>query len=356
MTPDPDSPADDGRPNRTRRALLKAAAGAGVAGAASTAGCLDVVTPADVAARTEIRGNVGYFVGSTWLANNREGVVVIDARSREQFRTERIYGARHAPLDAVTPQRGTDDGLAPATGEIASALGEMGVRPTDDVVVYGASVGSRVTRVVFALAAVGHEGAIRILNGGFGGWNGRVGTGSRRPEPTSYGPDPDAGLWVTREWLAERVGSFNGDGPGLVDTRPPEAYLAATGSDELAGDHDRHGHLPGAINVHWVGNVAGRRLADPSTLVQLYQDRAELDPAAPVVVYGDGNVDPTSTWVTLRAIGFEDVRLYDGGFTEWANVDGDRGRYPVETATNVVIETEGEVGGDDSSGDFSCTG
>ncbi|WP_297888891.1 rhodanese-like domain-containing protein, partial [uncultured Halorubrum sp.] len=74
-----------------------------------------------------------------------------------------------------------------------------------------------------------------------------------------------------------------------------------------------------------------------------------------VVVYGDDNVDPTSTWLTLRAIGFEDVRVYDGGFGEWANAD-DRGRHPVETATNVVVETEGSVGGDDSSGDFSCTG
>ncbi len=343
--------------NATRRALLKAAAGASAAGVASTAGCLEVTTPADTAARSEIRGNVGYFVGSNWLATHRNEVVVLDARDREQFRRERVYGARHVPLDLVTPQRETGDGLVPDVDAIASGFGELGLQREDDVVVYGASVGSRVTRIAFVLHAAGHAGAVHVLNGGFGAWNGRVGTGSRDgPTPTTYDPEPDPDLWVTREWLADRVGSFNEDGPGLVDVRVPEAYLAAAGSDALDSGHDRHGHLPGAINVHWVGNVAGRHLTDPSTLVQLYEDEAGLDPAAPVVVYGDENVDPTSTWVTLRAIGFDDVRLYDGGFGEWANVDADRGRYPVETATNVVIETDGEVGGDDTGGDFSCTG
>jgi len=343
--------------NATRRGLLRAAAGATVAGAASTAGCLAVTTPADVAAQNEVSGNVGHFVGPSWLADNREDTVVLDARDPERFREERIYRARRVPFDAITAREATDEGDTPDADAIASAFGEIGVSRDDDVLVYGASVGSRVTRVAFALAAVGHEGSVRVLNGGLSAWNGRLGTGSRDGvSPTDYEPDPAASARVTREWLADRVGTFDADGPGLVDVRVPEAYLAAAGSDALNADRDRHGHLPGAIDVHWVGNVDGRRMTDPGRLVKLYEVEAELDRNGTVVVYGDDNVDPTSTWLTLKAIGFEDVRVYDGGFDEWANVDGDRGRYPVETATNVVVETDGSVGGDDDGGDFSCTG
>ncbi|MDZ5810022.1 rhodanese-like domain-containing protein [Halorubrum sp. AD140] len=344
-------------PASTRRGLLRAAAGATVAGAASTAGCLGVSTPADVAAQNEVTGNVAHFVGPSWLADNRDDVVVLDARDAERFRTERIYGARRVPFDAITSRESTDAGLIPDAEAIAAAFGEVGVSPDDDVLVYGASVGSRVTRVAFALAAVGHAGSIRVLNGGLSGWNGRLGTGSRdRVSPAEYEPDPAESTRVTREWLADRVGTFNDDGPGLVDVRVAEAYVGAAGADALDPDNDRHGHLPGAIGVHWVGNVSGRRLTEPSRLVQLYEAEAELDRESTVVVYGGENVDPTSTWLTLRAIGFSDVRLYDGGFAEWANVDGDRGRYPVETATNVVIETDGSVGEDGGGGDFSCTG
>lgn len=300
---------------------------------------------------------MAHFVGPSWLADNRGDVAVLDARDAERFREERIYDARRVPFEAITSRTSTDDGLVPDVEEISSAFAEAGISSNDDVLIYGASVGSRVTLTAFALASLGHACSLRVLNGGLSGWNGRIGTGSRdRVAPTEYEPDPAESAWVTREWLADRIGTFNGDGSGLVDVRVPEAYLGAPGSDALNPNNDRHGHLPGAINIHWVGNVAGRRITDPGRLVQLYEGEAELDRAGTVVVYGDDNVDPTSTWLTLRAIGFEDVRVYDGGFGEWANIEEDRGRYPVETKTSTVIETEGSVGGDDSSGDFSCTG
>ena len=157
---------DDTDPTPTRRALLRAAAGTGAVGLGSTAGCVNVITPVDRAERTAVQGNVGYLVGVPWLADNRDDVVVLDARNRERFRAERIYGARHVPLDRVTQQHETGRGLAPDTDTIATAFADRGLDPTDDVVVYGASIGSRVTRVVFALEAVGHEGAVRVLNGG----------------------------------------------------------------------------------------------------------------------------------------------------------------------------------------------
>ena len=62
----------------TRRSLLAAAAGAGVA---STAGCAGVSTPADVASGASVRGNVAYFRGPVQLT--AESAVFLDARSRE---------------------------------------------------------------------------------------------------------------------------------------------------------------------------------------------------------------------------------------------------------------------------------
>lgn len=338
----------------TRRSLLAAAASAGVA---SAAGCSSITTPADVAASTEIGGNVDFVVGGSWLQEHRDDVVVLDARSRDLYRRQRVFGSRLVQFDDVRERTDTDGGAVPDTEAIAKAVGDVGVRPEDDVVIYGDSVGSRVTRTAFALIAAGHAGDVSVLNGGLDGWNGRVGTGSPSEfDAVDYEADPRPDVWVDRDWLAERVGSFNEDGgPGLVDVRVPEAYLAAAGSDALDPDHDRHGHLPGAVDVHWVGNVAGRQFADPSDLFTLYADEAELPEDGPTVVYGDENVDPTQTWLTLRAIGFEDVRLYEGGFREWSNAE-DAGRYPVETSTNVVVETDGQVGDDGDSGDFSCTG
>lgn len=338
--------------SRTRRSLLAAAASTAAVG---TAGCAEIVTPADIAGATDPGSHVEYFVGVNWLRERFGDVVVLDARQSRFFRAERIYGARRVPLDEFTVQRRGQDGHIPDIEGLADAVGSLGVGPDDDVLVYGSSVGSRVTRTVFVLMALGNAGTVTILNGGLNAWNGRVGTGTAgSPDPVSYDPDPVESTWVDREWLADRVGSFNDDGPGLIDVREPEAYIAAAGAEALDDSHERHGHLPGAKNVHWLGNIAGNSIGDPGELYQLYASAAGLDENETVVVYGDDNVDPTQTWVTLRALGFEDVRLYDGGFGEWANVpEADRGRYPVETGTTAVIETEGDMDTDDG-GDFTC--
>lgn len=341
----------DDRASRTRRSLLAAAAGTAAIG---SAGCVEITTPADLARATDPGGHVDYFVGVDWLRDRLGDVTVLDARQEPFFRSERIFGARRVPLEGITAQTTDDGGRIPDIDTLADVLGSLGIGTDDDIVVYGSSVGARVTRTVFVLKALGHAGDVRILNGGMSAWNGRVGTGpTSDPEDGDYDPMPDSDQWVDREWLADRVGTFNEDGPGLIDVRVPEAYVAAAGADALDEDHDRHGHLPGAINVHWFGNIHGTTLADPGELYQLYAGNADLDDGEPVVVYGDENVEPTQTWVTLRALGFDDIRVYDGGFEEWANVDGDRGRYPVETGTTAVIETDGDVGTDDG-GDFTC--
>ena len=343
----PDDSAD-----LTRRSLLAAAAGAGVAG---TAGCSGVTTPSDVAAAASVEGNVDYFRGPGQVDPGES--TFVDARSREQYRAEHVYGARHAPIGTLETRQASDDGFVPDAEGMASALGSIGIAPDDDVVVYGSSVGSRVSRVVFALQYLGHEGEVSVLNGGYEAWSGRVGVGSRDQESVDYEPNADDGLVVSREWLADRVGTFNAeDGPGLVDVRPPEAYLGARQADALVASNARHGHLPGAINVRWIGNIDGRELVEPGTLAELYFTRAGLSQSGTVVVYGQGNVNPTNTWLVLRALGAEDVRLYEGGFGEWANVEERRrGRFPVETKTSTVVETTGSVDSGEDGG-FSCTG
>jgi thiosulfate/3-mercaptopyruvate sulfurtransferase len=297
---------------------------------------------------------VGYFRCAG--QQETDSAVFLGARGAESYRREHVYRARRVPVEELTTRTESDAGLVPDVDALASALGAVGLTTDSGVVVYGSSVGSRVSRVVFTLEYLGHEGDVFVLNGGFEAWNGRIGVGSRSPSAATYEPSPREELVVTRDWLADRVGSFNADGPGLVDVRSPEAYLGARKAAELVESNARHGHLPGAVDVHWVGNVDGRRLAEPGRLASLYFDAAGLGQSATNVVYGQGNVDPTHTWLALGALGADDVRLYDGGFGEWANVpEALRGRCPVETKTQTVVETTGSVGGDGDGG-FSCTG
>ncbi len=340
-----------GRANSSisRRALLKAAS---TSSALGFAGCINQIrTPADVADTGVMAQNIGYFVDPSWALERFGELEFIDARRRSDFRAERIYGAVRPDFDKLTAKKEINSGVLPDSDKISGGFSDVLLDSGDDVVVYGSSVGSRVTRVVFALEYLGHSGEIYVLNGGFDAWNGRIGTGIKMSgEQSSYHPSINNDLVATREWISENA--LGNDSVSIIDARSERAYLGNSDSGDV---YDRPGHIPGAMNIFWHGNIKGRLLQDASHLGGIYIGSAGLSQDGKVVVYCREGVNSTNTYVVLKALGFEDVMLYEGGFIDWSNVDeGERDIYPVETKSNAIIEVEGEVGG--GGGTFTCSG
>src|SRR5919106_1584787 len=143
---------------------------------------------------------------------------------------------------------------------------------------------------------------------------------------------------VTTEWLADRLGD-----EGLVVAEV----------DENPDLYDE-GHVPGAVKLHWRDDLQDpveRDVVDKqtfeqllgglgignSTTVVLYGDKNNWFAAYAywyLKVYGHGDVRildggrqkwigerSAHTWFVLRELlGYEDVRNYDGSWTEWGNL------------------------------------
>ena len=74
------------------------------------------------------------------------------------------------------------------------------------------------------------------------------------------------------------------------------------------------GHVPGAISVNWTHNLTRDGTFRPADEVRtLHEDPAEDT----LVVYCRTGSRAAVSWVLLRAAGYDDVRLYDGSWTEW---------------------------------------
>lgn len=101
---------------------------------------------------------------------------------------------------------------------------------------------------------------------------------------------PVVGLAAVREM----AGDVEEASSVLLDARPEELYRA--------------GHLPGALSCP-AGNV--------EAALGRWVER--LSPEMPTVVYCDGLgcADSLEVAMKLKAMGFEAVRLYPGGFAEW---------------------------------------
>ncbi len=166
-----------------------------------------------------------------------------------------------------------------------------------------------------------------LLNGGRKKWEleGRAMDGER---PSYEATDVRVEGPVNERYRAFRdevLGSVNGGGVTFVDVRSPEEYRG----EKLAPDHlpqeqaQVPGHIPGAANIPWAkaANDDGSfRSADE--LRALYEG-AGVTSDAEVIAYCRIGERSSHTWFALHELlGYEDVRNYDGSWTEYGSLVG----------------------------------
>lgn len=127
--------------------------------------------------------------------------------------------------------------------------------------------------------------------------------------PGSFGLDawPDI---VTAD--ADEVADAVASGGVVIDARAAQRYDGTTEPID-----PRAGHIPGAVNVPFVGNLdAGGRFLDPPTLRARYT--AVGADATPTVVYCGSGVTACHDLLAIEHAGLPPARLYPGSWSQWS--------------------------------------
>jgi thiosulfate/3-mercaptopyruvate sulfurtransferase len=111
----------------------------------------------------------------------------------------------------------------------------------------------------------------------------------------------------------------------LVDVRSPEEYA---GTRMHMPDYPnegalRGGHIPTAKSVPWAKaiNPDDGTFKPADELKKLYVDDNKLSPSKETIAYCRIGERSSHTWFALKyLLGFENVRNYDGSWTEWGNL------------------------------------
>jgi thiosulfate/3-mercaptopyruvate sulfurtransferase len=114
------------------------------------------------------------------------------------------------------------------------------------------------------------------------------------------------------------------DSNPLVDVRSPQEF-----SGELLHMPNypqegamRGGHIPGAANIPWSSAVSDTdgTFKSPEELALLY-NRHGITGDKDVIAYCRIGERSSHTWFVLKyLLGYENVRNYDGSWTEWGNL------------------------------------
>jgi thiosulfate/3-mercaptopyruvate sulfurtransferase len=128
-----------------------------------------------------------------------------------------------------------------------------------------------------------------------------------------------------RAFREQVLGAIEG-GTNLVDVRSPQEYsgeLIAMPGYEQEGAQ-RAGHIPGAASVPWAQAVnEDGTFRSAEELRELYTAKGVIDGNDPIIAYCRIGERSAHTWFVLHELlGQDDVKNYDGSWTEWGNLVG----------------------------------
>jgi len=264
------------------------------------------------------------LVSTEWVADHLDDPDVVIVESDEDvllYHTGHIPGAIKVDWVADLNDPLVRDYL---TAEAFSTLaGQKGITPETTVVFYGDNFNWWAAYALWVFSLFGHKD-LRLLDGGRAKWvaEGRpLSTDVPEPEPAEY-PVPPRDDRKIRAFMADVLPHSQSNKP-LIDVRSPEEFR---GERLHMPDYPnegalRGGHIPGAKNVPWkLAANEDNTFKTADELKALYQGEVGLSPSDHVIAYCRIGERSSHTWFVLtHLLGFEQVRNYDGSWTEYGN-------------------------------------
>lgn len=240
-----------------------------------------------------------------------EGAVLVDVTSAEEYADGHVSGAVNIPMSALTIGEPYPN-MLPSAQEVAAAMSAAGVTETDTLLVYDNNKNMNAARVAWTLNVYNNFN-VKVVSGGIGELEkagAEIVTDATVKEPATYtAGDKQKKLVVTLDYINILLDKDDGK-TVIIDTRSNEEFAEGT--------------LPGALHIEYVWNNyasgAYKSVQDlQSTYIKL---GLKPDPEKTYILFCKTSVRAAQTYAAMKDMGFEDVRVYDGAWLEWVDVNG----------------------------------
>jgi thiosulfate/3-mercaptopyruvate sulfurtransferase len=264
------------------------------------------------------------LVTTDWLQDRLgdEGLVVVQVDENPD-----LYDEGHIPGAIRLHWR--DDLQDPVERDLVEKeaferlMEERGIANSTTLVLYGDKNNWFAAYAYWYLKTYGHDD-VRILDGGRQKWidEGRqLTTEAPTPSRTTYqAKDRDESIRAYRDDVRAQIGA---SGKALVDVRSPQEYsgelLSPPGYEQEGAQ--RGGHIPTAESIPWAQAVGDDGTFKPADELRTIYEGRGITPDKEVTAYCRIGERSAHTWFVLRELlGYENVRNYDGSWTEWGNL------------------------------------
>lgn len=264
------------------------------------------------------------WVDTDWLKGHlNDNMSIIDVQPNiHDYIMEHLPGAVHLDQEFLRSTKGGLPGQFMSPEAVAPYFNRAGVTMDRPVLVYSAKGSSKgwgdgleQTMMAYGLTRSGHD-QVRILDGGLERWKADGG------ELTQEFPRMDGnGDFRGREMKDYYVGydEFkdikDNDGTVLLDARPAAVY-------EGKGAWPKAGHIPGAVSLPWASLMSKdnpRQLKPDQEIQELIGKAGATKDKSIICSCGTGREATNEFNLFKWYLGYPDVRIYEGSFTEWSS-------------------------------------
>jgi thiosulfate/3-mercaptopyruvate sulfurtransferase len=206
--------------------------------------------------------------------------------------------------------------------EFGDLFGSRGVSNDHTIVLYGDRNNWFAAYTYWYLKYYGHD-RVLLMNGPREKWieEGRPTTKDEPQfEPVTFrAQEPDRAIRARRDEVLERLDSDT----TLIDVRSPQEFsgeLISMAGYEQEGAQ-RSGHIPGAASIPWAQAVReDGSFKSADELRELYASKGVSDGKETITYCRIGERSAHTWFVLHELLGHEDVKNYDGSWTEWGNL------------------------------------
>jgi len=254
------------------------------------------------------------LIDVNWLVKHQYDpeLVIVDARSKADYKKGHINGAINIPVKATfNPKINTD--RVGNIKYIAALFSNAGISNDHAIVIYDGNSYIDAGRVFWVLEVYGHK-KVKLLNGGIEGWKISAKQSLSQIEtllPVSdYIPTINSKRFITKFSMQLAIEDKD---TLVIDSRDKKDF---DGETSIAS---RSGHIPSAINIPWTENfveVNGVKMLKPvDELLKIY---AVAKQGRRVILYCNKGKQSSLSYTVMRQLGY-DAAHYDGSWYEWAN-------------------------------------
>ena len=233
----------------------------------------------------------------------QEGVVVVDARSSEDYNKGHLKGAVNLSPDELNGQ-GAVASMLGTPQQFNRVMSKSGISSDSTVIIYDGNGGVSSSRLWWAMKVFGHEN-VKVVNGGASAIvkAGLEISGDATPTVSaSYSAKAqDTSLIATIDDVKDAVA--NGTAK-IIDVRTPAEF------DE--------GAIPTAILYEHTQNLYTDGTFKSARDIYLNYNDLGFEKDTPIILYCKSSYRASQTMLLLKEAGFSNVKVYDGAWLEWS--------------------------------------